>query len=87
MTIQTVAEALKVQRANVYEAPTRAIDVGDKEERDGDNDWQHKEDAGLFAVRAIALWSARLEMCQWSRETLDKESIWDEGRSTSLSRW
>ena len=32
-------------------------------------------------------WSARLEMCQWRRETLDKESIWDEGRSTSLSRW
>ncbi len=31
-------------------------------------------------------WSARLEMCQWRRETLDKESIWDEGRSTSLSR-
>jgi hypothetical protein len=34
-----------------------------------------------------ANWSARLEMCQWRRETLDKESIWDEGRSTSLSRW
>jgi len=32
-------------------------------------------------------WSARLEMCQWIRETLDKESIWDEARSTSLSRW
>ena len=32
-------------------------------------------------------WSARLEMCQWRRETLDKESIWDEARSTSLSRW
>jgi alpha,alpha-trehalase len=32
-------------------------------------------------------WSARLEMCQWRRETLDKESIWDEERSTSLSRW
>jgi hypothetical protein len=32
-------------------------------------------------------WSARLEMCQWKRETLDKESIWDEARSTSLSRW
>jgi hypothetical protein len=26
------------------------------------------------------LWSARLEMCQWKRETLDKESIWDEAR-------
>jgi hypothetical protein len=32
-------------------------------------------------------WSARLEMCQWRRERLDKESIWHEGRSTSLSRW
>ncbi len=32
-------------------------------------------------------WSARLEMCQWRRETLDKESIWDEVRSISLSRW
>ena len=32
-------------------------------------------------------WSARLEMCQWIRETLDKESIWDAARSTSLSRW
>jgi hypothetical protein len=32
-------------------------------------------------------WSARLEMCQWIRETLDKESIWDEARSTNLSRW
>jgi hypothetical protein len=31
-------------------------------------------------------WSARLEMCQWIRETLDKESIWDEARSTNLSR-
>jgi hypothetical protein len=31
-------------------------------------------------------WSARLEMCQWRRETLDKESIWHEARSTSLSR-
>jgi wobble nucleotide-excising tRNase len=34
-----------------------------------------------------SLWSARLEMCQWRRETLDKESIWDEARSTSPSRW
>jgi hypothetical protein len=33
------------------------------------------------------VWSARLEMCQWRRETLDKESIWDEVRSTSRSRW
>ena len=31
--------------------------------------------------------SARLEMCQWIRETLDKESIWDEVRSTSQSKW
>jgi hypothetical protein len=37
--------------------------------------------------KVAAVWSARLEMCQWRRETLDKESIWDEGRSTSLSRW
>lgn len=34
-----------------------------------------------------SIWSARLEMCQWIRETLDKESIWDEARSTSLSKW
>jgi SurA N-terminal domain len=27
-----------------------------------------------------------LKMCQWRRATLDKESIWDEARSTSLSR-
>jgi hypothetical protein len=33
------------------------------------------------------VWSARLEMCQWRRETLDKESIWEEARSTSLSKW
>jgi len=26
-------------------------------------------------------------MYQWRRETLDKESIWDEARSTSLSKW
>ena len=36
---------------------------------------------------SLCFWSARLEMCQWRRETLDKESIWDEARSTSLSRW
>ena len=52
---------------------------------------------GLRAERASAFvgtilglptdWSARLEMCQWIRETLDKESIWDEERSTNLSRW
>ena len=34
----------------------------------------------------IITWGARLEVCQWRRETLDKESIWDEERSTSLSR-
>jgi REase_MTES_1575 len=33
------------------------------------------------------IWSARLEMCQWRRETLDTESIWDEAKSTRLSRW
>jgi hypothetical protein len=38
-------------------------------------------------VKPGVLWSAWLEMCQWIRETLDKESIWDEVRSTSLSRW
>ena len=32
-------------------------------------------------------WSARLDLSQWRRDTLDKESIWDVGRSTSLSRW
>jgi hypothetical protein len=35
----------------------------------------------------IPTWIARLEMCQWRSETLDKESIWDEARSTSLSKW
>ena len=38
------------------------------------------------AVEKGVSWSARLEMCQWIRETLDKESVWDEERSTSLSR-
>jgi Transposase DDE domain len=38
-------------------------------------------------TNAIGAWSARLEMCQWRRETLDKESIWGEARSTSLSKW
>ncbi len=37
--------------------------------------------------RCSPQWSARLAMCQWIRETLDKERIWDEARSTSLSRW
>jgi hypothetical protein len=43
----------------------------------------------LKVVKAVTIWkwSAWLEMCQWIRETLDKESIWDEVRSTSLSRW
>lgn len=36
---------------------------------------------------SVSVWSARLEMYQWKRETLDKESIWDEARSMSLSRW
>jgi hypothetical protein len=31
-----------------------------------------------MVMAADARWSARLEMCQWIRETLDKESIWDE---------
>jgi YVTN family beta-propeller protein len=43
---------------------------------------------GFGSLHTLAvIWSARLEMCQWRRETLDKESIWDEERSTSLSRW
>ncbi len=32
-------------------------------------------------------WSARLDLYQWGRDTLDKESVWDEERSTSLNRW
>jgi hypothetical protein len=32
-------------------------------------------------------WSARHELCQWRRETLDKERPWDEGRNISPSRW
>ncbi len=43
--------------------------------------------SALSSVSGYRVWSARLEMCQWRRETLDKESIWDEARSTSLSRW
>ena len=42
-----------------------------------------RETVGEYLRRA---WSARLELCQWRRETLDKESAWDEERSTSLSR-
>jgi hypothetical protein len=42
--------------------------------------------AKILVLGPAPHWSARLEMCQWRRETLDKESIWDEGRSTSLSR-
>jgi hypothetical protein len=41
----------------------------------------------LGAIKLTQNWSARLEMCQWIRETLDKESVWDEARSTNLSRW
>jgi hypothetical protein len=44
-------------------------------------------DSGSLEDDSVAAWSARLEMCQWRRETLDKESIWDEARSTSLSKW
>jgi hypothetical protein len=47
----------------------------------------YKADVSEFISFTGLKWSARLEMCQWRRETLDKESIWDEGRSTSLSRW
>jgi hypothetical protein len=36
-----------------------------------------------FSIVAISIWTARLEMCQWRRERLDKESLWDEGRSTN----
>ncbi len=46
--------------------------------------WHQK---GIYIGVFSSDWSARLEMCQWRRETLDKESIWDEVRSTSLSRW
>jgi hypothetical protein len=35
----------------------------------------------------VPVWSARLELCQRIRETLDKESIWDGARNTSLSKW
>jgi pimeloyl-ACP methyl ester carboxylesterase len=42
--------------------------------------------ASGYDKRTMAQWSARLEMCQWIRETLDEESVWDVGRSTSLSR-
>jgi len=47
------------------------------------------KECGYNATRFLHMlyWSGRLEMCQWRRETLDKESIWDEVRSTSLSRW
>ena len=53
-------------------------------------DVQAASDAGFAAGLIYPYhreWSARLEMCQWIRETLDKESVWDEERSTSLSRW
>jgi nucleoside-diphosphate-sugar epimerase len=44
--------------------------------------------SGRGAEIAVAdVWSARVEVCQWRREILDKESIWDEAKSTSLSRW
>jgi hypothetical protein len=47
----------------------------------------HAEGTQTVWFFGVVRWSARLEMCQWRRETLDKESIWDEERSTSLSRW
>jgi hypothetical protein len=43
--------------------------------------------AQIMKAETCQRWSARLELCQWIRETLDKESIWDEARSTDLSRW
>jgi len=50
--------------------------------------WAKPDLWSAFASTAsYVMWSARLEMCQWRRETLDKESIWDEARSTNLSRW
>jgi len=36
--------------------------------------------------RLLNNWSARLDLYQWRRDTLDKESVWDVERSTSLSR-
>ena len=32
-------------------------------------------------MKAVVLheWSARLALCQWIRDTLDKESVWDGG--------
>jgi len=39
------------------------------------------------ALRFDDKWSAWLDLYQCRRDTLDKESVWDEGRSTSLSRW
>jgi hypothetical protein len=44
------------------------------------------DDGSSVILELLADWSARLEMSQWIRETLDKESLWDEARSTSLSR-
>jgi DNA sulfur modification protein DndD len=54
---------------------------------DGEQAQKRVEGAGNMALSDAMQWSARLEMCQWRRETLDKESIWDEARSTNLSRW
>ena len=50
----------------------------------------HKRAASIRNDRQMIdrfIWSARLELCQWRRETLDKESTWDEGRNFSPSRW
>src|SRR5215831_15518605 len=41
----------------------------------------------ILGEERIANWSARLELCQWRRETLDKESTWHEGRNTRLNTW
>jgi len=46
--------------------------------------WSHN--AHYWLTQPLRHWSARLELCQWERERLDKESIWDEERSISQSR-
>jgi hypothetical protein len=50
--------------------------------------WEREPGSEIWWIRyRVEGWRARLEMCQWRRETLDKESLWDEARSTNLSRW
>lgn len=46
-----------------------------------------KDLPGNRTQKSMLKWSARLELCQWIRETLDEESIWDEARRSSQSRW